>query len=69
MTTPCSHCTQLIKSEIVSEPHSQLETVISRDGVSIYQCQLCSTLFEFTSNDIYLISGDDGCDENEARAI
>lgn len=55
MDTTCSHCTQLIESSIVAEPHDQLTVVQSKSDATVYRCRLCHTMFEFTSDSIYLL--------------
>ncbi|MCP4598850.1 hypothetical protein [Neptuniibacter sp.] len=55
MDTICWHCTQLIESPIITEPHEQLTALKSRAGATIYRCRSCRTMFEFTDDSIYLL--------------
>lgn len=55
MDSQCDHCRQLIESLIISEPHKYLNVLRASPSSSIYRCSLCSTLFEFTDLDIYLL--------------
>lgn len=55
MDSKCNHCRQLIESSIISEPHQNLIVQRASPCSSIYRCQLCNTMFEFTEHDIYLL--------------
>ncbi|WP_415891976.1 hypothetical protein ACMXYN_11685 [Neptuniibacter sp. PT8_73] len=55
MDSKCNHCRQLIESSIISEPHQHLNVQRRSMSSSIYRCQLCNTMFEFTEHEIYLL--------------
>ncbi|WP_415890751.1 hypothetical protein ACMXYV_05415 [Neptuniibacter sp. SY11_33] len=55
MDSKCNHCRQLIESSIISEPHQHLKVQRRSMSSSIYRCQLCNTMFEFTEHEIYLL--------------
>ena len=55
MDSKCSHCIELVESAFSSEPHHQLRIQRSSPQASIYRCNLCSTMFEFTEHEIFLL--------------